>query len=203
MKPDLTSFTTCIAAWTSNGDNVAAEKAESLFGLLQEMYEAGDASLKPDSFAYKALLKALSRSSNERLGDVAKSILSKMHELHENGDVDVKPDTTCYNMVMKAISKSYGVDKATRAERVESMLDFLENQFASGKVSLKPNLLSYQLAIYAWSKCQNVSHSGDRAEYLLKRLETVLRVKPGRKIYNSVILAHSRSGGSRKGREGS
>jgi hypothetical protein len=198
VKPDLTSFTTCIAACASTGDNAAAERAESLFRLLHEMYEAGDASLKPDSFAYKSLLKTLSRAANYRFGDISESILLKMHELHENGDVDVKPDTTSYNLVMKAISKSYGVDKAKRAERVESMLNTMEQQYASGNVSLKPNLQSYQLVIMAWSKCPRVPHSGDRTEYLLKRSETILRVKPGRKIYNAVILAHTRSGAAEK-----
>lgn len=198
VKPDLTSFTTCIAACASTGDNAAAERAESLFRLLHEMYEAGDASLKPDSFAYKSLLKTLSRAANYRFGDISESILLKMHELHENGDVDVKPDTTSYNLVMKAISKSYGVNKAKRAERVESMLNTMEQQYASGNVSLKPNLQSYQSVIMAWSKCPRVPHSGDRTEYLLKRSETILRVKPGRKIYNAVILAHARSGAAEK-----
>ena len=198
VKPDLTSFTTCIAACASTGDNAAAERAESLFRLLHEMYEAGDATLKPDSFAYKSLLKTLSRAANYRLGDISESILLKMHELHENGDVDVKPDTTSYNMVMKAISKSYGVDKTKRALRVESMLNTMEQQYASGNVSLKPNLQSYHLVIMAWSKCPRVPHSGDRTEYLLKRSETILQVKPGRKIYNAVILAHARSGAAEK-----
>lgn len=198
VKPDLTSFTTCIAAWTKNDGTVAAERAQSLFDLLKEMYEAGDASLKPDTFAYKSLLKALSRAADERFGDVAESILSKMHALHDNGDVDVKPDTTSYNMVMQAIARSRRVIRAKRAKKAESMLELMEKEFASGKVSLKPNLQSYYIVINAWCRCQNVPESGDRAEILLNRLETVLKVKPGRKIYNAVINAHARSGAAEK-----
>ena len=76
------------------------------------------------------------------------------------------PSAVSYNLVMDALASTQGAVK--NAQKVEKLLDKMETLYVSGKESIKPNGLSYNIALNAWAKSGS-PNSGEKAPLILKR----------------------------------
>jgi len=141
-------------ARSSNGQRRAAEMAEDLFCLLQNLHEFGE------------LDGVTNYVENFEMNDDDDDDLSVSSSL--------KPNTRTWSLLIQcwtnaACSDDNEDEREYAARRAEFILSTMEKLYQKGE-SVKPNVITYTSCIMAWSNCSS-EKSSERALSLLERME--------------------------------
>lgn len=200
VYPDAVSYATCMGAWADRASREpsAGRRAEE---ILMRMYErsrireaVGDdsgeegatAAPRPTTRCFNAVLLAHAKGRQRGGGKRALDLLRFMERLNsEEGYTDLSPDRYTFNVVMNALANCGEVGASRKAE------DLLRRMEGSHDTNLRPDLLSYNTVLDAFSR------EGDptRAERLLERMlkKGNDSVRPNAHSYTAVLTAWSRS----------
>jgi hypothetical protein len=109
-RPNTTSFTTVIDAWSKSGHKNAYDHALKMFQQMQSMRKGAE----PNTFAYNSLMNALAISSVPDKATKAFNMLLEMDKMAKEGNIDVVPSMQTYGVVVKACARTYGNKEAKR-----------------------------------------------------------------------------------------
>lgn len=207
--PDIISYTTVLTAWANaananknyeNNEKFVSEVViPKVHALLDHMKEEGQGETEPDIFTYNALLNVYSRwcSSSHHAEELLKQI---QHMYEVEGNQRVKPDLITYNSVINSIAASikqmktpspasssdqYNEKKASleAAHRAREILEYMEN---NEDERLKPDVVTYNSVLKAYSNCHDLS-AAQISEEILERMEKNQSISPDSYSYNTVI----------------
>jgi len=167
-----------------------AERAESILIWMDREYitsmtsvpglpAATNAGVKPDVITFSSCVSAWSKSGNIDAAERATGLLILMETMHRIGhDPELEPNTIIYNAVLEAYARSSGSNindgeglKETCAYKAEQILKRMIRLHDTGRyTSVKPDAISYQLVIHAYSKSR-LGGAPQRCEHLLKQME--------------------------------
>ncbi|KAL9187799.1 hypothetical protein ACHAXT_006177 [Thalassiosira profunda] len=189
VTPDVISYASTIGAWADSRDSSAADRAEE---ILMRMYQrskdaGGDESIapRPSTRCFNAALLAYANGRQRGGGKRSMELLRFMESLNAEG-CDVSMDSYTFNIVLKALAKC-GEKGASR--KAHQLLQRMEDALNKGDTSLKPELLSYNTVLDAFS----MEGDARSAESLLNQMAKRGDVKPDAHSYSAVITAWSRS----------
>ena len=190
VSPDTTSYNLVLGAYAKSRDLHSGKKAKDLLKHMEDLYKKGNRDVMPDSFSYSTAIDAISTRNDS--GKLAEAILRRMERLcQEHGGN--KPDTAVYNIVMNTYS-SQGDHESVY--RTQALLHYMEESYSAGNRHMKPNMISYNTALKAFSYARG--NFTQEAEELLVRLENMhtngeTDVAPDVISYTSVISTYARS----------
>ena len=199
-EPDVFVYNSVLACWASSRIPGAGMKAKE---FLEKFIREGK--MKPDSYSFNTVMSALFREN--RLAD-AERIMAVMR------DYGVAPDATAYNTLMNAWVKSGSKDTKFRVENLYQQMkedpgaeadvitmnillhfysksnnpeaaEALLNEMCSPESRIKPDAISFNTAISAWTACMRPD-SPERAEAILS-----LMLKFGETIVPNVVTFNS------------
>lgn len=149
------------------------EKAEKILFEMLDRVKAGD----EDAVAPRQLSWTIVSHGWGRIGNVERTenVLKRMHEQYVAGVTSTKRTVVIYNALLLAWLKSKDKDSAIKAQR---LLDWMEEQADNGMEELRPNEISYDLVMTAWSKSTPTRQSETNALELLRRMENYLKKHP-------------------------
>ena len=184
-KRDVVSYTSVINAYSTQGGEKAAKRAQSLLDEMQN-----DA-VEPNAQTFNGAITAWSRSGSSTAAKKAEGLLKKMEELQ------IKPSAKVYTSVITAWSKSNEPGAALRAE---ILLKVMQAMYKKGNRGMKPNCFTFTAVITAWAR-SGEKDAGERAEKLLDRMIQLYQdgkdddVKPNVFTLTAVVDAYARAGG--------
>ncbi len=146
-RPDLVTYNSVLNAMAkeansndskqNRNDNDNHERAERLLRRMEEGKE-GD-HIVPDLISYNTVLSAYMNSNSGTAATEAQNLLQRMVE-H-----DIEPDLLSYTMCINALAKSKADGSGRKAE---DLLNVMENAYADGNTSLKPDMICYNSSEY-------------------------------------------------------
>ena len=204
-RPDVVCFTTVIRAHQKEGN---AQDAEALLDLMialssEDNLKYGTSyhpDVRPDSFCFRTILHAWVEYSDPKLGmSKAQQLLQRIEYLQQNvkGYEDLQPDTWMYNTYMQALVQ------ATTPKRVWTAWEarkILETMCQSSRVSMRPDSVTFNIAINAMAKMETFK-GAIQAEKVLDLMFIQHRssssiststVKPNSSSFHTVIKAWAR-----------
>lgn len=213
VTPDQFSYSTTISAWARSSihnNDTSAKNAERLLEQMEEYRSKGFTHLAPTTYCVNAVLNAWSKiATNNKVNGAAsraETILKRMEQLYNDGERDeLRPNTISYNTVISAYARSGEVGSERRAERILRRMDRLSqerdeeengDQQQLYSSSCKPDLISYNTVINAWSRSKNPD-GPNRAEAILSHMEKQYQnglslIQPDVVSYTSCIAAWAR-----------
>lgn len=184
-KRDVVSYTSVINAYSTQGGEKAAKRAQSLLDEMQKN------DVEPNVQTFNGAITAWSRSGSSTAAKKAEGLLKKMEELQ------IKPSAKVYTSVISAWSKSHEPGAALRAE---ILLKVMQAMYKKGNRAMKPNCFTFTAVITAWAR-SGEKDAGERAEKLLDRMIKLYEdgkdddVKPNVFTLTAVVDAYARAGG--------
>ena len=177
---------TCMTAFMKH---FRAERAEELYQHVQEMYKAGDSSMKPTEFLHRTRLHSWCKVGNPEQAAAA------LWEWIQGADDDMTkpPSTVDFTSVLVAWIKSGRPEGLEKAERgLDRMMELSKN----GTYDCYPNAGTFRTILSAYAK-SNLPNCGEKAAAVferLKRLEVEQphdndTLKPSLTMYNMVMQA--------------
>jgi len=136
-----------------------AVQCEEILENLEQMnieLDGGMASY-PDLISYHFVMDAWAKSCHADSGAKAEDILNKLTFLSNKKRADLRPSTTTYNIVLDAHSNS-----GKSAHECEAVLQCMHAQYEAGNNEVRPNVMSYSIAIDACGKSKSVKKHGWR-----------------------------------------
>ncbi len=186
-KPNIVSFTSFITGLGKSTETGSTERAEAFFRDVIARYESGEENCKPDVLFYSAMIDILSRSGRPDGLDRVQELYDEMKNKSENGDHEWRPSKKINLALIKMLGKSgrkHGVSQA------QTIFDEMEALYrTSGDPTAMPSIDHFTALIDAWARVGNA----EKAESLLRRMETCGYVQPDRVVYNIVLNAWARS----------
>ena len=124
VKPNLTSLTTVINAWSriSPRDVEAAQRAEDIFNLAVEL-SAIDKNFRPNAYAFNAVMNAWSKSSLPEAASKAEYFLNEMIKLSNAGDKGMKLNKISFAICIQAWAEN---DQNNNSQRAIGLLRRME-----------------------------------------------------------------------------
>ena len=121
--------------------------------------------LKPTVQMFNELIHAWGKSPDPDAMDQAFEVYQRMSEHPKCTELLLKPDATTFRSLLYGLSKS----KSTKhgGQKAVELLDEIERRYQAGDTSVKPDVVTYTLAIKACLQVDDV----ERAEAVLKRME--------------------------------
>eukprot|EP00985_Skeletonema_marinoi_P013224 scaffold6528_cov211-Skeletonema_marinoi.AAC.12 len=184
-KRDVVSYTTVINAYSTQGGENAAKRAQSLLDEMQ------NDDVEPNAQTFNGAITAWSRSGSSAAAKKADGLLKKME------DLQIEPSAKVYTSVISAWSKSHEPGAALRAE---ILLKVMHAMYKKGNHSMKPNCFTFTAVITAWAR-SGEKDAGERAEKLLDGMIQLYEVgkdddvKPNVFTLTAVVDAYARAGG--------
>ena len=188
IKPDATSFSTCIDTFGNSGDRNAGYRSEELLAEMDELHRVGDNSMRPSLICYSAAISAWARSRAKDAGHRAEALLERMQEMHSEGDDQIRPNEQCYGAVLDAYAK--GGD-SFNAERFLSKLEAI---YEAGDEAADPRRQNYINSVIDSIVRSRQKNAPDRCMALLKRMKEKYGLEPCVRTRNSLINAVAKAG---------
>ena len=190
VVPNERTYSSVISAFVKSGVS-GVNGALEFVRELEDRVDTGDACVRLNTACYNSVLSGLIRSKRTDALSVAEQLLQRMLQREEvTGD---GPNTVTYNSIMNILLKTPGCgdDFASRAERVEAILNQMEDLYQSGRRHVKPSAVSYITCISAWAR-SNHRQKVLRAQAILRRMEQAYRsgnldAKPNLLAYNALL----------------
>ena len=192
VRPTTASYNTCLKALANSREKDTATRANVLLNRMIVLHGAsGSTYCKPDTLSFGSVIKACVKAGQP---DRAARVFKKMLRRYDEGDEDVSPSRFLYNTVLEGFaaasrsSKGYG-------KKAEQLLLAMEKRFHRGNAEIKPNLVTYNLALAAISRSRE-KWLGERAEVILDRMQDLYEagdkeVRPDALSYGAAIRAHA------------
>lgn len=181
FRPDLVSYSTLLSAWARSKEAGAAKRAEDILLKMHADHTADDSNPEPDTICFNEVLYAWARSRDAKSSERAQSVLHLMEDMKQYGNSNIVPDTRTYNIVLLALANSPDQDSPVRAMK---LLDEMQNVTGS-----KPDAVSYNTAISAFTKKGSVNAALQMLEELFVRKDVVLDSK----FFSSLIYSLSQT----------
>jgi pentatricopeptide repeat protein len=102
-KPDVVSYSSVINCWAKSRQEGTADRAEAIYGEMEDRYKAGDETFKPNVISYSSVINAYAKTGK---AEKAEALLEEMYDAFVNGNESVKPNVRSFNTVLDAWSKS-------------------------------------------------------------------------------------------------
>jgi len=188
LKPNSIVYSAVLDAMAKSGE---AEQAHALLNEMMRLYSNGDANVQPDVYAFSCVLAAY---ANVGQAKATEGLLGEMEVLYEQtGDEKFRPNTVCYSILIGAFAAN---KEPRRAEGV------LKRMMESPYDSVKPNIVSFNQVLHAWSTVGG-DEGAERATVILERMETMnvkgeSPLKPNGKSYNVLLDCYANSANLRK-----
>ncbi len=193
LLPDVVTYSTVISAYATCLDQPfglkrAHELLTELEGLATQEFEDTLSAMRygeqnsttsiygrgrnlhgfqPNTSVYNTILQAYANAGDSIS---AEAILESMISLHSSSLKDggggpfqhVRPNTRTFNVVLNAIAKGNGSDAGQRAKKIlERLEELMESRDDDG---LRPDVISYNSVLAAWSKSASVDRSTSNIE---------------------------------------
>ena len=185
IQPDTMVFNQVLSAWSKirGGTKASAMRAMRILDLMQELHHHQYkntlewqgillSNVQPNLDTYKQVIFAWANAANAIDGpDRAELILRHMLSMSKAGNVgaEIMPDLECFHIVMKAhselVRKKRKVDTELRAQKVTSILDWLE-VMALRRPKIQPTTETYRIAMSAWVWSHHVDAPKEAASIL-------------------------------------
>jgi len=118
LMPSAKFFNLTLRAWSNCGHIIAAQRAEVILNLMQDLYaQGGRPYLKPNRLTFNFVIKAWSRSGDVFAGKRAEQHLRRMQGLAAAGDQDLAPNEHTYGDLAVAWKCSGHADATKKAEK--------------------------------------------------------------------------------------
>ena len=183
-------FNIVIDAWSSSQDSRQAEKAMSVFILMESL------NMKPNFVSYNSLILALSRTKQSDKCESVLKLFEKMKKQARDGDEFAKPTEYTYNAVIWSLgwsSESKKLEQAEellhkceqdevqrnfrmytslmsgwmrhgRPEKVDALFEEMKDGYISGNEALKPTAETYTVRLQASQRIAMIEDlDGDEA----------------------------------------
>jgi hypothetical protein len=191
VKPNIRSFTSCIAAWSRAGQPQRAENVLDELLLLSSKslddnkdINSSDPQLRPDVAAWNAVLMAWSRSGRNASVETER-MLEKMRAF-------AKPNIRSFNSLLHAYSQER--DKMVVALALLKRLEDESSISTLSETSLAPDIVSYNTVLNALARDRS-QWAAEKSTRLLQSVEDASsRPVPDVVSYTSVIRAWGNSG---------
>lgn len=187
IVPDTVCWNSAINAWAQVGNG---ERSERLFQeMLANYMETKDERQRPNAMTFTAVLSGWAKTRfNKQAPQRAEKVLNQMEELYKSGILpeDAKPNCVSYSILLDCLAYRKNRSSAEKAEKI------LCKMKESDDVGLKPNVISYNAVIKAWSYTRD-PQAFPRVTALLQELlvqsETNSRMMPNANTFGSVLKA--------------
>ncbi len=162
FSPNLFSYNTVIQAWSK------ASNSERAFAILNRLLS--NQQISPDSFSFNSVVFAISKSKLPNAATRAQEVLEYMEKVSLSGDdrfSKVSPDVYGYTSVINTWSKSGRHDAGYKAE---ILLRQMEIKYQQGNKNLKPNTITYNSVMNAWTQSNGGTLGARKAEALFQEM---------------------------------
>jgi len=126
--------------------------------------------ISPDSFSFNSVVFAISKSKLPNAATRAQEVLEYMEKVSLSGDdrfSKVSPDVYGYTSVINTWSKSGRHDAGYKAE---ILLRQMEIKYQQGNKNLKPNTITYNSVMNAWTQSNGGTLGARKAEALFQEM---------------------------------
>jgi len=202
------TFNIAIDAWAKSGVKEAGEHAERIFMWMNEVWKDGKQSkIKQDTISFTSVIDAWANSNTKGSAKKACAILDLMEKMSkisssQSSEIDYnvvivpRPNRVTYNICLSALARSRERNSAIKAEK---LVERMEQQYkeSNNDLSIKPDVVSYQSLIFAWSNSREWG-APQRAEEILKYLDDLHKagdesLRPNAYCFAAAINAWSKS----------
>ena len=192
LRPTTASYNICLKALANSRAKDAAKRADILLNRMIVLHGASGSSFcKPDKFSFGSVVKTCVKAGQP---DKAARVFKKMLNRHDLGDKDVNPTRFLYNTVLDGFATASRSSKGYGKKGRETSCGN-GKRYNRGDIEVKPNLVTYNLALAAISRSRE-KWAGERAEAILDRMQELYddgdeEVRPDALSYGAVIRAHA------------
>jgi len=173
VKPTNAVFNCVLNAWSRSKEAGAAQKAEKVFQWMEEQYRAGDALVRPNQVSLCAVLNAWANHAENGGAERALQIWEHMDSISDE-ERGFRPSIAIPNTVIKAVARSKDPDAVRKAEGI---LLRVEEDYRSGKSSLRPDVTTYSSVINACAYCANVEKRAEALETALRTFDKLCKLE--------------------------
>ena len=167
VEPGVPCFGLLIDYYTRSDSGDAVYRAERVLHRLLETYEERKGRyVQPNRDCFTKLISFYAARGLPDGGERAERWLRTMKKMRlEHGLTDLRPDAELLNFVISAWARSKHPQSGPKAE---IHLERMEDEYAAGKLIMRPDTRSYALTLSAWSVCA-VEGKAERAWAIFKR----------------------------------
>lgn len=196
---DTTSFNTVLYAWSKEGEKkasglpiqvgkktitkrrpvsaeTAAQRAEDLLTIMEELSEAGNLKIRPDVYSYTTTIQCWAQCRS--FADKAQALVNRMI------DRDLQPNKLTYSALMNALSKAGNPEKA----------EYVLHQMI--RSHHQPDTVAFSSIIDGWAKVSSKDRpeAASRALQILETMRGNPATQPSATTYTSILNALAKSG---------
>jgi pentatricopeptide repeat protein len=159
---------------------MAAQRAEDLLTIMEELSEAGNLNVRPDAYSYTTTIQCWAKCNDPNVTKKAHDVLNRMIER------DLQPNKLTYTALMNALSKA---GQPERAEYVLHQMTQAQHQ---------PDTVAFSSIIDGWARISSKDRpeAAARAQQILETMKgnASRGMGPTATTYTSVLTALAKSG---------
>ena len=186
VAPNSYIFCSVIAAWSRSGRADAAERAMVVIDMVKALYERGALKQQHLTEVFNSLIVTLGRSKKLDMWNQVTELLDYMKQ----GGIPI--DASTHNSVMIGVVHVQGGDNDGPQRALDYFFD-LERKQLAGDSKTRLNVLSYNVALDALSKCKGQNDAPTQALELLQRMLDDKEIEPTTVTFNTVMKIIARS----------
>eukprot|EP00557_Chaetoceros_sp_GSL56_P006495 CAMPEP_0176503992 /NCGR_PEP_ID=MMETSP0200_2-20121128/15682_1 /TAXON_ID=947934 /ORGANISM="Chaetoceros sp., Strain GSL56" /LENGTH=900 /DNA_ID=CAMNT_0017903367 /DNA_START=234 /DNA_END=2934 /DNA_ORIENTATION=+ len=161
LKPDVKN-NSVIFAWANSSDSGAVQRACQLLNEMELKRKSGDRpDLIPDAVSYTSIIRSFTKQDNDEGVSLKKYILNKAKFNVEDSGL---------NNVLLLTQIESNEDSGAAAEKAEQVLRSMIKDSQNDPSKIKPNTITFNTVIDAWSK-SNAKHAAAKAQEILKEMQ--------------------------------
>lgn len=210
-EPKIRNFNTIVAMWSKSKEDTAPYKAQTIVLRMLEFCKENILNVAPDAYTYCLLLKTwyvrfasstccifniltllfYDRASSKHPEGVSQAVkcLYWMKEQYQDGDDAACPDVIKYTTCISALAK------IGQAERAESLLREMCEDFLGGNLKAKPNSKLFEIVLNSWTGEYGRDPNPHSAEGLLRHMwdlhssQKFRNIQPRSVTYSRIIMS--------------
>lgn len=188
LSPNRRGYNLLLYALANSSLEDAPKRAEKLLQKMKDGYAAGNLFVKPDINSYNQAIGSWARGRQKGFEARMQALFDDLVALP--AEMGIRPNTDTFNALMGGWLKSN--DKQALS-KIEETLELMEQYYASGNDSAKPDRVSVNTMIAAYAKN---SHQGavDKALALKTRIEKRYNITADTVSNNIVVDSWCKSG---------
>lgn len=160
LKPDVKCFNSVINAWAKSQEKGSIRKALALLNEMNNLRKTSSRTdLVPDAVSYTSIITSLAKQNDHN----SEKLMDDFMRILEEDQTETTLDSGLYNALLHAQVQSGKEDSAAKAERLlRSML----SESKDGNSKVKPNTITFNIVLDAWSKSKVKGAAGKPLESL-------------------------------------
>ncbi len=206
MAPNPYTYSALQNMYARAGTDDAPQKAFEVLDRMNELYRAGNLSMKPSTINYNEVLNSLSRTPSRKSAEMADRLLMMMELPVEQNGYDVEPDRLSYAVAILACARC--PDEAFAARAAEANLRKLEARArredqrrreisSAAPPAVTLDIESFNVVLTAISKSREPD-APERVLDIIQRMEQYAAngnesLRPNLRSWNAVLNAFARA----------